>query len=751
MSRRAHQPSFAEGRLVRDEGNYNVGERESSLDDPSLNATTYVNKLIKETRLGQLIDTQHELAASANNMDYEMQNAIYENYKKFVEANDLVVELQDSLVRSGDGFARLKDIISDTVAKSEDIDRKLNAQQDVIVRMNKARMTLQKLALLLKSPKKMKAALDRRAFDIAADVYADSRPVLEKYQGHRVMKEIKREMEMYRCQAVEYLRSSIGSGTLNAVDTVAMLFKLGEPADSLASIFIASQKETIKSIISALRDSLEACGLEQMAEVAEKEVRAFVRVLLDSASMCETFFESSNRFNIISLAKEALVEVLGEIEASLARKMKDVIVQTLCMDFSGHALDEHVSSKDIANQEDVLKIKYIYKTFVVLRESFGDLDIDIPEAFAPALLIQLVGKILQAHISATFEALEAKIFMRLKETIMKVLISQNSDDDPRSYAFLKMELKTQEVEALQEFSIVQSAAMTWVLQQWIKDEMLHSLMNYIHESWKDTLNNFAGRCAALLGEKKQLEEVPGCDKRFLEYAFKIPQNLNAAESPMSALTIFKTFGSMKCIDARVANLCQGIAITLPGHVGSPVQTDVAASNIFFRLQCSNTIERYSNLIQGRLETFLTSNLRKIQEATLPLSGPSDVAQYTLSTIRRVDIDFKNAEYNRQPSVEDGSEMSVGDVSSPQAISSVLLESFLKKEVEALRASSPLLSKAAFQQIQVDCYFLRHNMKDLVSSKSSEVSSLLDSCSLAAAECCSEPIVLDPITLDKLIA
>lgn len=62
---------------------------------------------------------------------------------------------------------------------------KLQQRQDHMEELNQVRSLLLKLQGVFELPKKLRAAIDRQAYDIAVDSYAEVVPLLQKY-GHKV-------------------------------------------------------------------------------------------------------------------------------------------------------------------------------------------------------------------------------------------------------------------------------------------------------------------------------------------------------------------------------------------------------------------------------------------------------------------------------------------------------------------------------------------------------------------------------------
>jgi hypothetical protein len=71
------------------------------------------------------------------------------------------------------------------VATSNAVNGKLERRQAEIEELNSVRALLHKLQGVFDLPRKLRAAIERQAFEVAADAYADAAPLLKKY-GHKV-------------------------------------------------------------------------------------------------------------------------------------------------------------------------------------------------------------------------------------------------------------------------------------------------------------------------------------------------------------------------------------------------------------------------------------------------------------------------------------------------------------------------------------------------------------------------------------
>ena len=69
--------------------------------------------------------------------------------------------------------------------RSEAVNSKLQLRRDQIEELSQVKNLLTKLQVVFDLPRRLRAALDRGAHEIAADAYADAAPLLKRY-GHKV-------------------------------------------------------------------------------------------------------------------------------------------------------------------------------------------------------------------------------------------------------------------------------------------------------------------------------------------------------------------------------------------------------------------------------------------------------------------------------------------------------------------------------------------------------------------------------------
>ena len=71
------------------------------------------------------------------------------------------------------------------MSTSDAVNGKLQHRQEQVEELSAVRLLLHKLQAVFDLPRKLRAAIDRQAYEVAVDSYADAAPLLTKY-GHKV-------------------------------------------------------------------------------------------------------------------------------------------------------------------------------------------------------------------------------------------------------------------------------------------------------------------------------------------------------------------------------------------------------------------------------------------------------------------------------------------------------------------------------------------------------------------------------------
>lgn len=703
----------------------------------------HVSKLVKEKRLGELLEEERRVATEAGNADIELRNIVYESYSRFMEASSVVDDLAGALEGLDAQLHTLDSLVSRVVSQSKDIDDALNEQQRVIIDMNQSRTMLHKLALLFKVPRKMKVAVERGAYDVAAELYADAKPVLGAYsKDHAAIRELSDEIEIYRSLMVESLRTKLMGESHGKNDdaVVMMLATLDEPIDSLVGIFLASQRSKIKHELDIFIEMLDSCEtLHDVAGAVDSNVSHMAESLIGPmVGISEKLFHSSARDDVVDIVRGYLNTIHDSIRSCVVSKMVNVVAVVGGMDTSGMELEHPVVPEEVLNQNDPLQVDPVYMMLYSLKNHSISLDERVPEALSVNALHILVGDIIDSHTSAVFSVIGARWFKGVKQMIMKIVMNYSTGDDPNSYRFLKMDMKALDVQARQDFGIIQSCAMTWVVHPWIQEEWVDFLLKSIMNAWSDTIMHLGGLAARIADIHVDPREQATSSVMMLEHAYSIPTTLMAANAPLAILCLSNTLSLMyEFMQDKVRDVCKGIVLVSPNRQpGSPVNEFGGTNGPGIQATIDALETQYVALIKDTIKDSMGTLGQVLASSSTPPGSPSPIAHTLVKACLRVETDYATVG------------MADKDALRPRARIWEIVEYAIMTQLDMIK--SLRLSKAAFQQIQVDCHLIKQQLSSHTNDPMS-MTELLDRLSITAAEQCDEPILLDPIALDKIVS
>jgi vacuolar protein sorting-associated protein 51 len=68
-----------------------------NIDHKNFQADTYVDSLLRERGMKDLLDEDSRLLHAKRQLDSDMQMLVYENYNKFISATDMIRKMKDNV------------------------------------------------------------------------------------------------------------------------------------------------------------------------------------------------------------------------------------------------------------------------------------------------------------------------------------------------------------------------------------------------------------------------------------------------------------------------------------------------------------------------------------------------------------------------------------------------------------------------------------------------------------------------------
>ena len=120
--------------------------------DPEL----FVNRLISEASLSQLMAQEGEIVRQIQGLDSDMQTLVYENYNKFIAATETIRKMRVDFRSMEEEMDQLASSMTSITTFSSNISDKLRERRQEVARLSSTNSTLQKLQFVLELPQRLK-------------------------------------------------------------------------------------------------------------------------------------------------------------------------------------------------------------------------------------------------------------------------------------------------------------------------------------------------------------------------------------------------------------------------------------------------------------------------------------------------------------------------------------------------------------------------------------------------------------------
>ena len=152
MGRKASQHKSNSSRKPSSHDSGNPLDINNANFDPEL----FVNRLISEASLSQLMAQEGEIVRQIQGLDSDMQTLVYENYNKFIAATETIRKMRVDFRSMEEEMDQLASSMTSITAFSSDISDKLRVRRQEVARLSSTNTTLQKLQFVLELPQRLK-------------------------------------------------------------------------------------------------------------------------------------------------------------------------------------------------------------------------------------------------------------------------------------------------------------------------------------------------------------------------------------------------------------------------------------------------------------------------------------------------------------------------------------------------------------------------------------------------------------------
>lgn len=228
----------------------------SNIDSPGFDPENYVSRLLRESRLTQLVDKEQQLTKQIKTLDNEMQTLVYENYNKFISATDTIRQMKKDFKTMEEEMTHLISTMTDINKNSQQIHHNLDSRRQEIRKLTSIHLLLQKLQYLFQLPKKLKEYAEENQYEAAVETYTKAVKALQKYEHIPSFNQIKKSCVETMNNIRDELKTNFDQEKTVSGDVVKLLLQLGESSIYLAKQYLEQNRKRLDHPLELMRQQL---------------------------------------------------------------------------------------------------------------------------------------------------------------------------------------------------------------------------------------------------------------------------------------------------------------------------------------------------------------------------------------------------------------------------------------------------------------------------------------------------------------
>uniref|UniRef100_A0A6B2EL55 Vacuolar protein sorting-associated protein 51 homolog n=1 Tax=Phlebotomus kandelakii TaxID=1109342 RepID=A0A6B2EL55_9DIPT len=712
-----------------------------NMDGSNFDADRYLEKLLKDSSLREIMDTEAKIVKETQTLHSDMQTLVYENYNKFISATDTIRKMKTDFKKMETEMNLLASNMNSITVFSEQITGTLQDTRQQLSKLSGKHSLLKRLQFLSTLPAKMKTLIEEENYAQAVQDYAHAQKVLEQYGSQPSFQGIQEDCLAIVAEMKERLKKDFqaaGQSAQSLTRTGELLLQLGERPSDLAKEMLQSANQRLHEQIVMLQDQTDRdmiefvdLGLDGFLKdlnlVVSSYKDMFLGRLIDQErdDFSESATEDLNQFVQRNMDKYmALVQ--DRVEAEMGRGDSQVMLRALdrlhrrllAMGNLCRSIDMTKTGIEIVINAAHQLCKSHFRT---LKEHFGDR--------MSSVRLSLVTTRSDSG-APSFSELISNLYFSTVEKVKGVLQDLLVFLQPDWSFNLKSNYKGSLcvdgirenllvafihhiIEVMMSFCSVNSSSPPNLLLVLSKtclemDQVgIHSLMSLVDDLYEIESEN----SATLTHESELCAEMRDAAQALLDTYVRM-QGLNISQMLRKSVETRDWLNcleprSVRAVMKRVVDELNGIESVLSGLYDSGTRTAASSDSsrkTHFSLSATKQPFRsnWSTYTPSQLESSFASNIHRL---------------FT----ERIEI-FSSVEFSKV------------------SIVTGIIKISLKTLLECVRLRT--FSKFGLQQIQVDAHYLQMNLWKFVSDENL-VHFLLDEILGSAVHRCLEPILMEP--------
>ncbi|EDW02177.1 vacuolar protein sorting-associated protein 51 homolog [Drosophila grimshawi] len=240
-------------------------ENPFDMDTSSFDSDRYLERLLKDCSLKQIMDTEAAVVKDTQTLHSDMQTLVYENYNKFISATDTIRKMKDDFKQMETDVNLLMTKMQSITTFSEQITGTLQGTRSQLCRLSEKHSLLKRLQFLSTLPAKLKSLIEEQNYAQAVQDYLHAQKVFAQYGRQPSFDGIQRDCDAIMADLKERLRQDFqraGNTAQSLTEIGELLLQLDEKTSDLASEMLRCAGKRLHEQIVMLQDQTERDMLE---------------------------------------------------------------------------------------------------------------------------------------------------------------------------------------------------------------------------------------------------------------------------------------------------------------------------------------------------------------------------------------------------------------------------------------------------------------------------------------------------------
>ncbi|KAL3900351.1 MAG: hypothetical protein SGCHY_001407 [Lobulomycetales sp.] len=243
------------------------------LDSPAFSCVRYLEKLLGEVSLAELVQRDNDLVTEIRTLDGDKKTLVYENYSKFISVSDTIGEMRSKVEAMNAQVGKLTAKLNVVDNSSSDTIASLSANRDRIAELSGAHTLLKSMSSISELPNQLKLHSQNHNYAEAVYLYRTTIPLLLKYGQMPMFKRISAEAENLMNSIKQLILEDFDSSDSSIAligSSAGLLLSLSHlPANDLGRLYLHRVKLKIDRLISGIHEDIDCPQVASLTEAAD--------------------------------------------------------------------------------------------------------------------------------------------------------------------------------------------------------------------------------------------------------------------------------------------------------------------------------------------------------------------------------------------------------------------------------------------------------------------------------------------------